>query len=618
MLTRWGRDIDRQAVLDDYPRPQMRRDSWTNLNGPWQYAITPRAAPQPLAWEGDILVPFCVESALSGVERSISPLERLWYRRHFPLGDPESLVDQRTLLHFGAVDYECAIWINGGFAGTHTGGFDPFSLDITEHLRSGDNEIIVAVTDPTSSSDQPRGKQHLKPQGIWYTPVSGIWQTVWLEQVPMRAHIEEVCIAPTSTCDGIEFTGFLHRPSRDPELALRVSISLDGKVVQETTVRPDRKVVVPISRPVLWSPDSPVLYDVDVTLLRIRSPFPEDNQSQIDQLQRQLPLRGEAETALYAGADLANATEIDRVSSYFGLRRIELGPHPDDGRPTLLLNGAALFQLGPLDQGWWPDGLHTPPADEAMIYEIEYLKAAGFNTLRKHIKVEPARYYYHCDRLGILVWHDMPSGFLPAQFVAPNDEGEGLRSSRSEEHYELELQRMINRLKVHPCIVIWVLHNEGWGQFATERLTERIRSLDPTRLVNATSGWRDMEAGDLIDRHDYQAEPTAPEADGRRALVIGEYGGIGWPIEGHLWNPEMRNWGYQTFRDEKAVQTAYRKVTDAIIQLHRTTGISAAIYTQTSDVEGEVNGLLTYDREVEKFPAGWLARLHAPLTQSSP
>ena len=618
MLTRWGRDIVRDAVLDDYPRPQMARASWTNLNGVWQYAITPRNAPQPHAWDDEILVPFCVESPLSGVGRTVSPLDRLWYRRVFAIRDSARLADQRTLLHFGAVDYECAIWINGGLAGAHTGGFDPFTLDITEYVRPGDNEIIVGVTDPTSSDDQPRGKQHLKPQGIWYTPVTGIWQTVWLEQVPIRAHIEELNIAPTDDCDGIVFTGYLHRPSRDPELALRLTVRLGDKVVAELTVRPDRAVTVPIADPVLWTPDSPTLYDVEVALLRVPNPLPEDNDQQaVARLLRNVPLRGETEAARYADADITSAEEIDRVTGYFGLRRIELGPHPAGGHPTLLLNGAPVFHLGPLDQGWWPDGLHTPPADAAMIYEIEYLKAAGFNTLRKHIKVEPARYYYHCDRLGILVWQDMPSGFLPAQFVAPNDEGEALRSSRATEAYEIELQRIINRLKVHPCIVIWVLHNEGWGQFDTERLTDRIRGLDPTRLVNAASGWRDMGAGDLIDRHDYRADPTAPEADGQRALVVGEYGGVGWPVKDHLWNPEMRNWGYQTFHSAHEVKDAYRKATDAIIEMHTVQGLSGAIYTQTTDVEGEINGLITYDREVEKYPPEWLAEVHAPLTRSS-
>ena len=613
MLTRWGRDLNPDQVLDDYPRPQMTRNNWINLNGTWRYAITAKSEPQPAEWEGEISVPFCVESTLSGVARTVTPLERLWYRRSFTLG---ALEDRRTLLHFGAVDYECVVWINGGLVGAHTGGFDPFTLDITEHAVRGGNEIIVGVTDPTSSDDQPRGKQHLKPQGIWYTAVTGIWQTVWLEQVPVRNSIEEICIAPNAACDGIVFTGFLHRPSRDPELALHLTIRLGDEIVTQATARPDRQIEIPIPDPRCWSPDEPTLYDVDVALLRIASPLPENNDEQaVAQLIRQVPLRGETERALYADAALADGERIDAVSGYFGLRQIELGRHPEHGHPTLLLNGKPLFHLGPLDQGWWPDGLHTPPADAAMIYEIDYLKAAGFNALRKHIKVEPARYYYHCDRLGILVWQDMPSGFLPAQFVAPNDEGEVLRSSRAAEVFEIELQRMVNRLKAHPSIVIWVLHNEGWGQFDTARLSERIRSLDPTRLVNPVSGWRDVGAGDLIDKHDYHQEPAAPEADGRRALVVGEYGGVGWPVEDHLWNPKkIRNWGYQTFQSVEEVMAAYRKVNAAIIRMHQDQGLAAAFYTQTTDVEGEINGLLTYDREVEKFSREWLAAEHAPLT----
>lgn len=612
MLTRWGKKLNRQAVLDDYPRPQMRRDHWINLNGAWSYAITPKLAREPAEWDGEILVPFCVESPLSGVERSVTPDERLWYRRVFDLDAPS---DSRTLLHFGAVDYQCVIWINGGLAGTHTGGFDPFSLDITGFLLAGTNEIVVAVTDPTSSEDQPRGKQHLKPYGIWYTAVTGIWQTVWLEQVPARAHIEEISLVPSANNDSIELTAFLARPSRDPELAVHWDIRLAGTGLIETITRPDRSVSVAITDPKLWSPETPALYDVSATLLRIDSPLPENNDKEaVAQLLRHIPLRGETEAALYASADTAGAEIIDRVDGYFALRQIELGPHPQGGHPTLLLNGAPVFHLGTLDQGWWPDGFHTPPADAAMIYEIEYLKSAGFNTIRKHIKVEPARYYYHCDRLGMLVWQDMPSGFLPAQFVAPNDEGEVLRSSRSTAGFELELHRMVNALKVHPCIVIWVLHNEGWGQFDTKGLTHRLRSLDSTRLVNAISGWRDMGVGDVIDKHDYQGEPTAPEADGKRALVIGEYGGIGFPVDAHVWNPEMRNWGYQTFHNREDTLTAYEKVNNSIIRMHRECGLAGAIYTQTTDVEGEINGLITYDREVEKLPRDWLRSAHAPLS----
>ena len=316
----------------------------------------------------------------------------------------------------------------------------------------------------------------------------------------------------------------------------------------------------------------------------------------------------------YQNAQISSAEPIDEVSSYFGLRKIEVQKHPSTGHPAFCLNDKPIFQLGTLDQGWWPDGLHTPPSDEAMVYEIEFLKAAGFNTLRKHIKVEPARYYYHCDRLGILVWQDIPSGFLPAQFVAPNDEGDGKRSHKATQAFETQMQEIVHTLQPFPSIVMWVLHNEGWGQFDTQRLTDRIKSLHPNTWLNSTSGWLDVGVGDVIDRHDYEPQPTAPAPDGKRVAVIGEYGGVGWPISDHLWDNESDNWGYQTLKNAEEVQLAYKVVTQQIIQHAQNVGLGGAIYTQTTDVEGEVNGLITYDREVEKFPREWLADLHRVLT----
>jgi beta-galactosidase/beta-glucuronidase len=605
MLTRWGVKLS-DPPLNDYPRPHLVREQWQNLNGWWQYTLCSKQAPQPDVWQGDIRVPFCIESPLSGVQLGATPDQRLWYRKMLDLPATE----ERTLLHFGAVDYSCAVWVNGGYVDSHTGGFDAFSLDISDFIHEGSNEIVVGITDPSSSSDQPRGKQHLKPQGIWYTPVTGIWQTVWVETVPRENHIEEVVCVPQA--GAVDVTVHLYRPTRSHELAVRVGVYSKGSKVGEIIGRADRKLHIDIPNPVSWSPDTPHLYDLNVSLLNISDPLPAEAEE--PGLERKTPWHGATEADFYASADTADAREIDRVTSYFALRQIRLGPHPEHGNPTLLLNDEPVFHLGPLDQGWWPDGLHTPPSDEAMIYEINYLKSAGFNTLRKHIKVEPARYYYHCDRLGILVWQDMPSGFLPGQFVAPNDDGEGVRKSSSTQAYELDLQRMINRLAHHPCIVVWVLHNEGWGQFDTHRLTQRIRSLDPTRVINSTSGWLDVGAGDIIDRHDYQPEPAAPEGDGVRALVVGEYGGVGWPVEEHLFDPSIRNWGYQTFHSLEDVQAAYQKATAAITAMATTHGLCGAIYTQTTDVEGEVNGLLTYDRAIEKLPVEWLRNLHSSLT----
>ena len=609
MLTRWGETVTAQNAWQEYPRPQLVRDTWANLNGLWDYAITARSAAHPARWDGQILVPFCVESELSGVAQRVEPAQRLWYQRRFSLQSTEL----RTLLHFGAVDYHAAVWINDAYVGSHSGGFDAFTLDITEFAVDGANNVRIAVDDPTSSGDQPRGKQHLQPAGIWYTPVTGIWQTVWLEQVPRDNHIAELRITPDLVDESVAVEVLLARSTRDPTLAVRLTARLGDRIVAEITGRPDRHIRIPIPAPQRWSPGQPTLYDLDVALVRIANPLPAQNERRATaSLVREVPLRGATEAACYRTAGPVAAV-LDSVRSYFGMRSIAVGPHPQSQQPTLLLNGEPVFHLATLDQGWWPDGLHTPPADEAMVYEIEFLKAAGFNAVRKHIKVEPARYYAHCDRLGLLVWQDMPSGFLPGQFVAPNDEGEALRASVSTEAYELELQRMINRLRGHPSIVVWVLHNEGWGQFDSARLAARIRDIDATRPVDAVSGWLDMGVGDLIDRHDYEPEPSAPDADGKRARVLGEYGGIGWPVEGHLFNPKMRNWGYQTFHSQAELMAAYERTTAAILRAHREHGVCAAIYTQTADVEGEVNGLITYDRSVEKLARDWLARVHGEL-----
>jgi beta-galactosidase/beta-glucuronidase len=379
----------------------------------------------------------------------------------------------------------------------------------------------------------------------------------------------------------------------------------EGRVIASLIAPPERRVKIRIDAPRRWSPDAPFLYDLVAELVAIRSP-----QTQA------FPRRGAQEAAWYAGAE-PHGDPLDRVTSYFGMRSIEVGADPHSGGRTLLLNGERVFQLGTLDQGWWPDGLLTPPADAAIVFEIEFLKAAGFNALRKHIKVEPARYYYHCDRLGLLVWQDMPSGFAPAQHVLPNDADEGLRKSVVAEQYELELRRMLNRLHAHPCIVMWVIHNEGWGQYNTRRLADWVKALDPSRVVNAVSGWLDVDAGDIRDIHDYTESPALPAQETRRALVLGEYGGIGWPIDGHLWDPTLRNWGYQTYHSAGEVEAAYRRKTAAVVAMAERSGVSGAIYTQTTDVEGEVNGLLTYDRRVEKLSREWLHGVHAALTSKA-
>jgi len=609
LLTQWGEVLTPAAAWPEYPRPLCVRAAWQNLNGLWQYAVRARRAAMPTAWDGEILVPFCIESVLSGVSRRVGNGERLWYRRTFVAAS----IDARTLLHFGAVDQRVALWVNAAYVGSHDGGFDPFTVDISEYLHAGDNELIVCVDDDTNDSERPRGKQHAKPQGIWYTPVTGIWQTVWLETVPRENHIDEVRITPELEAAMVRVEVLLARPTRDPTLAVRLTVRLGDRVVARTIARPDRMVEIALDAPQAWSPAQPTLYDVEAELVRIVDPFPtEPPTADGVAVRRAVPLRGRRGALLYAAATLTGAV-LDCVHSYFAMRSVRVGVHPATGQPTLLLNGEPVFHLATLDQGWWPDGLYTPPADAALVYEIGYLKAAGFNAVRKHAKIEPARYYYHCDRLGLLVWQDMPSGFLPAQFVAPNDEAEGLRSIAGSEVHELTLARMVRRLRQHPSIVVWVLHNEGWGQFDSARLTHYIRGIDPSRPVDAVSGWLDVGAGDLLDVHDYAAAPGAPAGDGRRALVIGECGGLGWPVEGHLWDPAMRNWGYQTLRSRAELQAAYARLVAALV-VARDAGVCAAVYTQTSDVEGEVNGLLTYDRRVEKLPRNWLADIHRLLS----
>jgi len=598
--TRWGEHVTPDTAWPEYPRPQLVRETSLSLNGLWRYAIRPRAAPQPDDWDGDILVPYPVESALSGVRRAVTPADRLWYRRTFSI--PSEWRNQRIVLHFGAVDYECAVWINSAFVVAHRGGFDPFSIDVTEFLRDGQNDLVVGVWDPSNRGEQPRGKQHLKPQGIWYTAVTGIWQTVWLEPLPLDNHIDELRVTPNLAGSSIDVEVLLGRPTTRTDIGVRLTVLEEGRVIAVVLAPAERHVKIQIEAPRPWSPESPFLYDLVAELVAIRSP-----------LTAGVARRGADEAVWYAAAE-TDADALDRVTSYFGMRSIEVGPDPLTGGPTLLLNGERYFQLGTLDQGWWPDGLLTPPADAAIVFEIEFLKAAGFNVLRKHIKVEPARYYYHCDRLGLLVWQDMPSGFAPAQHVLPNDAGEGLKKSVVSEQYELELRRILNRLHAHPCIVMWVIHNEGWGQYDTRRLANWVKALDPSRVVNAASGWLDVDAGDISDIHDYAESPALPAQEARRALVLGEYGGIGWPIVGRLWDPEARNWGYQTYHSAGEVEAAYRRKTAAVIAMAQRSGVCGAIYTQTTDVEGEVNGLLTYDRRVEKLSREWLRGVHAVLT----
>ena len=599
IISRWGRAVTPANAWRGYPRPQMVRSDWLNLNGSWDYAITPAAATQPASMDGKILVPFAVESRLSGVARKLLPTDRLWYRRRFTI--PTGWTDRRTLLHFDAVDYESTIWVNGALAGSHRGGYDPFSIDVTPYLKPGSNELVVQVADPTSTGDQPRGKQTLEPRGIWYTATSGIWQTVWLEPVP-ELHIADVRAVPDIDRGTLAVDVALSGAATDTD-AVRLTARAKGKVVATTVIRGNRQAVLAIPTAHLWSPDDPYLYDLTAELVKVVDPA----------AGAKIPPLTPAETIAYAHAEVTG-TPVDRVDGYFGMRKIAVGPNPATGHPALLLNNKPLFQNGTLDQGWWPESLLTPPSEEAARSDMVFLKKAGFNMLRKHITVEPAQYYADADRLGMLIWQDMPSGAFGDQAVRRLSDRQATLSSGAMAEYQSELSRMIGALRSFPSIVMWVTNNEGWGQYDARTVASLARDMDQSRLVNASSGWLDVPgASDVYDIHTYDPVPLAPSPHGGRPLVVGEYGGVGLPIAGHLWFTDRDARIYQFATDPADYRARYKRKFDEIVRQSKELGLSASVYTETSDVEGELNGLLSYDRAQSKLPAADLAAMAAPL-----
>jgi beta-galactosidase/beta-glucuronidase len=608
LTTKWGREVTSENAWRSYPRPQRVRDRWLNLNGEWDYAIAKAGSPQPSQMQGKIVVPFAVESKLSGVQRPVLPDDRIWYRRSFTL--PADWAGQHVLLNFGAVDYEAAVWVNGAYVGAHKGGSATFAFDITPHLRSGANELVVQVADPTSNGTQPRGKQTLAPQGIWYTPVSGIWQTVWLEPVS-ELHIADVRATPDIDRGRLEVDVALNRSANDTD-AVRLIASSKGQVIATTIVRANRHASLPIPDAHLWSPDDPFLYDLTAELVTVQDPYAGAKERTRTAYDARFT---ERERATYAAAQVVGAP-VDRVKGYFAMRKVSIGPGTVQGQPAILLNNKPVFQNGTLDQGWWPDGLLTPPSEEAMASDIVFLKKAGFNMLRKHIKVEPARYYYDADRLGILIWQDMPSGGDEDQFVTGSSKSQAVLPSTAMAEVQLELAAMIGDLRAFPSIVTWVVNNEGWGQYDSATLARLVKGMDPSRVVNANSGWLDVapDVSEMVDIHTYEDKPKVPPRSSTRAIVIGEYGGIGLPVAGHVWRAGKRNWGYQVAKDRPDYLKRYRVQFDEIIRQAREEGLSAAVYTQTTDVEDEINGLLTYDRAEAKASAEDLARIAAPLT----
>ena len=563
LTTKWGKALDREHPLLEYPRPQLRRESFLNLNGVWQYAVSTLNS-EPEEYDGDIVVPFPLESELSGVGRVLQPGEYLWYRREFTL--PEDFNVGRVLLHFGAVDQCARVWVNGMDACTHTGGYLPFSADITDLLFEGENTLVVRVTDDTDRSYHTRGKQKLKPGGIWYSPVSGIWQTVWCESVPEN-YISSLFITPHLEDGSVELLVM-------GEGAVRAVIDGDAYDFEAGT-----SALLKLREVRAWSPEEPYLYKLEL------------------------------------------AMGDDRVESYFAMRSVGIG-EDRNGVKRLLLNGKPYFQNGLLDQGWWPDGLYTAPSDEALAFDIAAAKTMGFNMLRKHVKVEPLRWYYHCDRLGMLVWQDMPNGggaYSALTVSAPLLTGShsrddkyskfARREEKGRDEFREELLDMVSHLYNAPSIVTWVIFNEGWGQFDSDKCAEAVLELDSSRILDRTSGWHDQGSGELRSIHlyfdDYKHKPDKLG----RCVVLSEFGGYTLPIDGHAW--PGKPFGYKKFDSQEKFRRALTLLYDGQIRPACMSGLAAAIYTQLTDVENELNGLITYDRRVIKLSPADIKRITA-------
>lgn len=582
--------------LPEYPRPQMVRPQWSNLNGQWNYAILDKDEKYNSP-DGQIMVPFAVESKLSGVQKQVGPEKALWYERSFTV--PKQWKGKRVLLHFGAVDWQAEVWINGLEAGVHTGGYAPFSFDITDLLnKKGKQRLTVKVLDASDQSWQPRGKQVANPRTIWYTPVTGIWQTVWLEAVPETRIQSYLAVA-----DIDKSSLSIHVDAEKLETGDIVKVELlDGELICSAE---GTDVVLSVETPKLWSPSSPYLYNLDISILR----------------------KGKV---------------VDKVTGYTAFRKISAKKDTDtfetsngvpQGSLRMALNNEILFQFGPLDQGWWPDGLYTAPSDEALRFDIEKTKEWGFNMIRKHIKVEPARWYYWCDVLGIMVWQDMPciadhsktnNASRPEEVCAAQKNIWALNSFRGgtdcnvpdfwKKNFYKEWGEIIDCLKGFPCIVVWVPFNEGWGQFDTEDVVKFTKEKDSTRLVNEASGGNFHLSGDILDVHHYP-EPRMNIFDRTKINVLGEYGGIGYLVKGHIWKPEGQNWGYsglcKTTDELLSRYKLYAERLKTLIDI----GCAAAVYTQTTDVELELNGLMTYDR-VEKLDASLLRAINQDVIKS--
>lgn len=579
LMTRWGKDLNKDQVHLEYPRPRLVRDSYFNLNGEWDYAI--KKSDVITEYDGKILVPFSPEAHLSGVNRVVMPDDFLHYRKTFIL--PEGFKKDRVILHFGAVDQECQVYLNGNKLGHHVGGYLPFDFDVTQELVPGENNLTLCVVDKTEDAPHARGKQKLVKKGkygsLFYTPNSGIWKTVWMESVA-KDFIRDVRITPDF--DG-ESVGIKVMTNGSVEKA-KIRILSDNMILKEAEIDTNSEVFIQLESIKPWTPDTPHLYDMEVDY------------------------------------------HEDRVSTYFGMRKYSVG-RDDKGILRFFLNNKPYFFNGLLDQGYWPDGLMTPPSDSALLYDVQKLKELGYNTIRKHIKIEPERFYYHCDKLGMIVWQDMPNGggdynmvfvtYLPNAF---NWFARGVKDNlysffkRSEvqgrAQYREDLEGMVKLLYNYPSIAVWVPFNEGWGQFDAHEATELIRSLDDTRLINEACGWFDQGGGDMYSIHNYIRKlKVKPQKE--RVVALTEYGGYSYPVAGHM--ACQKEFGYKAYKTSEELTANYSRLWREEIYPNLEKGLSSAIYTQTSDIEEEINGLMTYDREVNKMEEDVVKKLNRDL-----
>lgn len=573
--TAWAEQVNPQQVLPEYPRPIMERADWQNLNGEWDYAIRPKGEVEPVTFDGKILVPFAVESSLSGVQQMVGEANELWYKRTFQV--PSAWKGKEILLHFGAVDWQADVFVDDVLIGSHVGGYTPFSLNVTPYLsaKSATHKLVVRVWDPSDKGYQPRGKQVSNPEGIWYTPVTGIWQTVWLEPVN-ASHITAIKAIPDVDKQVMHVTVSTCSPSLASDI-VEVELLDKGQVIASAKGVQGKELRLAVKQPTLWEPSNPYLYDMKVRLTK-------------------------------------NGRSVDEVKSYTAFRKIST-VRDAQGLMRMCLNDKPLFQYGPLDQGWWPDGLYTAPTDEALLYDIKKTKEWGFNMIRKHVKVEPARWYYHCDKEGILVWQDMPSGDMNNQWVPHvyNGGTDRQRTEASIANYYQEWKEIMDLCVSNPSVVVWVPFNEAWGQFDTEKVVAWTKAYDPSRLVNPASGGNHRPCGDILDLHNYPG-PDMFLFDPIRVNVLGEYGGIGLAVEDHLWW-NKRNWGYIQFKNSDEVTAEYVKYAKQLKDFVKK-GFSAAVYTQTTDVEGEVNGLMTYDRKVIKINEAQVRAINQEVIRS--